>query len=91
MLRVVYSTLVLGVNVVALMLRVNANALLMLNVTMVAGLRVVCGFGFCRINIATDTETETVDGGLSVLLPCVSLDLAGILTPHHALGVSIHC
>ena len=63
----------------------------MLNVTMATGLRVVCGFGFCRITIATDTEAETVDAGLSVLLPCVSLDLAGMLIPHHALGVFMHC
>jgi len=41
MLRVVYSTLVLIVNVVALIMRVNVNVSLMLKVIMVAGLRVV--------------------------------------------------
>jgi len=38
MLHVVYSTLVLIVNVVALMLRVNVNVLLMLKVIMATGL-----------------------------------------------------
>ena len=41
MLRVVYSTLVLIVNVVALMLRVNVNVLLMLKVIMTTGLRML--------------------------------------------------
>jgi len=41
MLRVVYSTLVLIVNVVALIMRVNVNVSLMLKVIMATGLRVV--------------------------------------------------
>jgi len=45
MLRVVYSTLVLIVNVVALIMRVNVNVSLMLKVIMVAGLRMLWGFG----------------------------------------------
>jgi len=45
MLRVVYSTLVLIVNVVALMLRVNVNVLLMLKVIMTTGLGMLWGFG----------------------------------------------
>ena len=41
MLHVVYSTLRLNVNVVALMLRVNVNVLLMLKVIMATGLRML--------------------------------------------------
>ena len=41
MLSVVYSTLVLIVNVVALMLRVNVNVSLMLKVIMTTGLRML--------------------------------------------------
>jgi len=41
MLSVVYSTLVLIVNVVALIMRVNVNVSLMLKVIMTTGLRVV--------------------------------------------------
>jgi len=41
MLSVVYSTLVLNTNVVALIMRVNVNVSLMLKVIMTTGLRVV--------------------------------------------------
>ena len=61
----------------------------MLNVTVVAGLRVVCGFGFCRITIVTNTEAETVDAGLTTRVLCVSLDLARILILHHALDADV--
>jgi len=66
MLSVVYSTLVLIVNVVALIMRVNVNVSLMLKVIMTTGLRVVWGFGFCRIAIVVNTTIETVVTGLTV-------------------------
>ncbi len=68
MLHVVYSTLVLIVDGFALMLRVNVNVLLMLKVIMVVGLRMLCGFGCCRISIVVNTAIETVDAGLTVMV-----------------------
>ncbi len=50
----------MNVNVDALILCVNVDVLLMLKVIMVTGLRVVCGFGFCRIGIVVNTAIETV-------------------------------
>ena len=105
MLHVDYSTLMLNVNVDALMLRVNANALLMLKVIMVTGLRILCGFGCCRISIVVDTEAETVVWVVGycgvvhsvVCLLCVNtvwpvctgLDLAGVSILHHALDADV--
>jgi hypothetical protein len=51
---------VLNVGGFALMLRINANVLLMLKVIMATGLRILWGFGFCRINNVVDTTIETV-------------------------------
>ena len=68
MLLVDYSTLMLNVDGFVLMLRVNVNVLLMLKVIMVTGLRILCGFGFCRISIVVNTTIETVDAGLTVMV-----------------------
>ncbi len=58
----------MNVNVDALILHINANVLLMLKVIMVTGLRMLCGFGFCRIGIVVNTAIETVDAGLTVMV-----------------------
>ena len=68
MLRVDCSTLVLSVGGFALMLRINVNVLLVLKVLMVTGLRILCGFGCCRITIVVNTTIETVDAGLTVMV-----------------------